>query len=462
MTTEIAVMNRLGVAIAADSAVTITFGSRSSKSKIFSTNKLFMLSKHYPVGIMIFGNASLMGIPWEILIKEYRKRELCEDYFERLEEYGASFIKYLNGNTFYFTEKIQIENLVRLLYREHEIINEGWQENIYNAVRTTKNPTSADAAKIIQGVFDDAITKRYDELNALEPIDSFKITERRFEQKYGVVVEFAIDQFLKNDIPTGVTLSNTSRDLLRKIAYLAVVKSNFENNSSISGIVIAGYGEKEIYPSLISYDIEMVIDNKLKFLPKQNISVDHQNDSFVEPFAQEDMVKTFLRGVSPDYEEIINEFIDDVINDYPNKVADKLSGLITDAQKKDIAEQLTEVGQDYLKTFRQRIDRWVNHKYYNRIKMAVAILPVEELASMAAALVNLTSQKRRYTPDEETVGGAVDVAVITKADGFVWIDRKFYFEKEKNPHFFTNYYRGANYEKQQTAKGKNKQRNKTK
>lgn len=230
--------------------------------------------------------------------------------------------------------------------------------------------------------------------------------------------------------------------MLKKIAYFAVVKNTFENNSSTSGIVIAGYGEKEIYPSLTAYDIEVVIDNKLKFLPTQNLAVDHTNDSYVEPFAQEDMVKTFMRGVSPDYEEVVDGFIDDVLNDYPDKVADKLSGLITDEQKKDIAKQLKEVGKDYLETFRERMDKWVNYKYYDRIKMAVAILPVEELASMAAALVNLTSQKRRYTPDAETVGGAVDVAVITKGDGFVWIDRKFYFEAEKNPHFLRNYYKG--------------------
>jgi hypothetical protein len=454
MTAEIAVMNRLGVALAADSAVTITFGSRSSK--IFSTNKLFMLSKHYPVGIMIFGNASLMGIPWEILIKEYRKRELCEKYFDRLVEYSADLIKYLNGNTFYFTEKIQIENLLRMLFREQEAIKEQFEQDFFDAIRVA-NPKTTNPAQLIQSVFDEVVVKRSNELDALELLDSFKITEKRFEQEYGAVVEVFTNK-LQNNLPKGVIISDDSLRLLKKIAYFLVVKNTFENNNSTSGIVIAGYGEKEIYPSLIAYDIEMVIDNKLKFLPMQTLSVDHLNDSFVEPCAQEDMVCTFMRGVSPDYEEVVDGFFDNVLSDYPNKVADKLSGLITEAQKNDIAKQLKEVGQDYLKTFRERMDAWVNYQYYDRIKMAVAILPVEELASMAAALVNLTSQKRRYTPDAETVGGAVDVAVITKADGFVWIDRKFYFEKEKNPHFFTNYYRGAgNYEGQQKNNATNKQ-----
>ena len=39
----------------------------------------------------------------------------------------------------------------------------------------------------------------------------------------------------------------------------------------------------------------------------------------------------------------------------------------------------------------------------------------------------MTGLKRHVTTDEESVGGPVDVAVVTKCDGFVWIKRKHYF-----------------------------------
>lgn len=55
---------------------------------------------------------------------------------------------------------------------------------------------------------------------------------------------------------------------------------------------------------------------------------------------------------------------------------------------------------------------------------------------MAEALVNLTSFKRRVTPETETVGGPVDVAVISKGDGLVWVKRKHYFAPEFNPRYF--------------------------
>jgi hypothetical protein len=71
---------------------------------------------------------------------------------------------------------------------------------------------------------------------------------------------------------------------------------------------------------------------------------------------------------------------------------------------------------------------------------AVSFLPKDELAAMAESLVNLTSFKRKISLDAETVGGPIDVAVISKGDGFIWIKRKHYFKPELNSGFFNNYF----------------------
>ena len=82
-------------------------------------------------------------------------------------------------------------------------------------------------------------------------------------------------------------------------------------------------------------------------------------------------------------------------------------------------------------------------KFVGPVLDIVGDLPKDELAAMAESLVNLTSFKRRITAEAETVGGPIDVAVISKGDGFVWIKRKHYFQKDLNPAFFANYYRGG-------------------
>ena len=95
MTAEIGVLNTAAVALAADSAVTI---SREGNNKIYnSANKLFMLSKYNPVGIMLYGTATFMDIPWETIIKTYRKN-LGAKSFPTIKEYAKDFIEALENN----------------------------------------------------------------------------------------------------------------------------------------------------------------------------------------------------------------------------------------------------------------------------------------------------------------------------------------------------------------------------
>ncbi len=107
MTAEIAIMNKNAIALATDSAVTM---SGSSNQKIFtSANKLFALSKYHPIGIMIYGNAIFMEVPWETIIKIYRNN-LRKKKFNTLNEYANNFIAFLNNGNPLFPNSIQANN----------------------------------------------------------------------------------------------------------------------------------------------------------------------------------------------------------------------------------------------------------------------------------------------------------------------------------------------------------------
>lgn len=66
----------------------------------------------------------------------------------------------------------------------------------------------------------------------------------------------------------------------------------------------------------------------------------------------------------------------------------------------------------------------------------VEFMPKQDLAEFAEALVNLSSLQRRVNSGFETVGGPIDVAVISKSEGLVWVKRKHYFPRELNFRFF--------------------------
>ena len=76
------------------------------------------------------------------------------------------------------------------------------------------------------------------------------------------------------------------------------------------------------------------------------------------------------------------------------------------------------------------------------ITQSISSLPIEELALLAESMINITSLRRKVALDNNigTVGGPIDVAIITKSDGFIWIKRKHYFKQEYNPQYYYSHY----------------------
>ncbi|MEK6373740.1 MAG: hypothetical protein AABO58_13720 [Acidobacteriota bacterium] len=60
-------------------------------------------------------------------------------------------------------------------------------------------------------------------------------------------------------------------------------------------------------------------------------------------------------------------------------------------------------------------------------------MPIQDAIDLAGFLVHLTEKYSRYTPGAPTVGGPIEIAAITKHEGFKWVQRKYYFTRDLNP-----------------------------
>src|SRR5690625_7609832 len=104
MTSEVVIMNKKGMSLAADSAIT---SGRDGIQKVYnSANKLFSLSGSHPVGIMIYGAASFMEVPWEVIIKSYRDH-LGIQKFNNLTGYAAGLLQFLNVDASFKNNEIE-------------------------------------------------------------------------------------------------------------------------------------------------------------------------------------------------------------------------------------------------------------------------------------------------------------------------------------------------------------------
>lgn len=235
-----------------------------------------------------------------------------------------------------------------------------------------------------------------------------------------------------------VNISNI--DLLVEAFYFYII-AQF-SQPFYTGLVFVGYGENEIYPSIYPINIVIGFDNRLKY------SIDHANifsisehgpGAVIAPFAQTDVTLTILRGINPSFQDIISNVVDKSIKSYTKAITDLL-----DAHPSTTTISSAVKGLDnnaVIREITQNINREMFECYTNPLLNTIVSLDKEYMAHMAESFISLTSLVRRMQPGEETVGGPVDVAVISKGDGFIWINRKHYFKPELNSSFFSNYYK---------------------
>ncbi len=232
-------------------------------------------------------------------------------------------------------------------------------------------------------------------------------------------------------------LTQADSKLIGELCLDLVLKNN--ESGCETGFVIAGFGGDEYFPQLKSFEFESSVFDIHKI--REQESVDMRTDSpRIIPFAQKEMVETFVRGRSSRLDGELLDFIDQFFELEKQKIFRDPS-MVQQAQ--GIAHFLDNMNSELKTQFKSRLEDFTKRNHVDPVEMTVGAMPKEELAKMAQALVNLTAIKRRSTPDAETVGGPTDVAVISKGDGMIWIDRKHYFDTTLNPGFVANYHKGG-------------------
>lgn len=429
MTAEIGILNKTAVALAADSAVTI---QQQKGQKIYnSANKLFTLSKYQPVGIMLYGDASFMAVPWETIIKEYRKL-LGRKELPTIRDYTNDFISFLTANTKLFPEAQQLAYLESDVSGYFIAIKQEAKKKIEEKIC---NKETINEAAVLQ-IFSDTIRIHFDkwkEFPLLKHIseDDYKAFIVKHKDKVGSI---ALTVFEK------LALSDADKEKLVEISAGLFFKNRFPSRTS--GIVIAGFGKDELFPSIIVLQFECIVENKLKYKEEESLStiIDFNNGAAIVPLAQSEMAHTFIEGVDPLLERFSVGYLERIFNNFPDAML-KVLELKDDTQKNEIVKKLEAASKQIFDDYKAKVGAYRQKNHIQPVINIVAVLPKDELASLAEALINLTSLKRRVTMDAETVGGPIDVAVISKGDGFIWIKRKHYFKLELNPQFLQNYFR---------------------
>ena len=414
MTAIVAVLNKHAVAVAADSAVTMG----DTHKVVNSANKIFTLSKYHPVAVMTYSNAAFMGVPWDIIIKEYRK-ELAKNSFEKLKDYVDDFITFLHKRLFFCDEETQRDYLKLLLDSFVKICrDELSRQNGFAAEELTTEQLKEKFISYKEHHKNDEKCSEFEHY----AYDEFK------KQYYALVKEYSSQN--------GVNLSDELCE-----AFFCYLSAKLETPMN-TGLVFVGYGESEIYLSLYPLNVSLAVDGHLRYYVDKDRIVEisaHGCATSIVPFAQIDVTQTIVRGINPTFRHILYDVISDTVSNLLRIIANHLTKDDSTAAMAPVIQGLDT--SSITKIAIQTIQQQMFNCYTEPLLQTVIGLDKEDMANMAESFIALTSLVRRMQPREETVGGPVDVAVISKGDGFVWINRKHYFKPELNATFFQNYFR---------------------
>jgi hypothetical protein len=426
MTAEIAIMNKQAIALAADSAVAL---GKPVGRKVFNTmNKLFNLSKQNPVGILINGDTELLGVPWEVIVKTFRDK-LNSKAFDYLSQYADEFINFLDNNKLLFSETAQEASFSLIIARTFSKI----QKKIYDEAKKVLGEKHDLTEKITQKIVDDVIDNFLNYLKNLSPLPHLNM-------KFPGELIKAYEKIIKNKIKETfqrIPLSKGSLDSLKDISAYMFYKDSSLSHSLGSGIVIAGFGGRDIFPSLIEFNLETIVINRLKYQKESQSEININNPAFIRPFAQRDMISAFIEGIHPFQKETLEGYLTELIHKYPGYILDHIS--LNNEQRNSFKLTAEKRGKELISELCSRMDGFRKEYHIEPILEAVSGLPKDQLAELAESLIHITSLRKKFSIDEETVGGPIDVAVISKGDGFVWIKRKHYFKADLNPGFLAKY-----------------------
>lgn len=428
MTAEIAVFNKSAVALAADSAVTI---QGNGTHKIYNgAEKLFALSKKYPIGIMVYGAGSLCRVPWELIIKEYRK-QIPNKPFNTLEQQAEHFWRFVKQSDQLIPvdmREIELKERFVSFFIEHIHLSVLRKVERY-VLENGKKPSIEETYTLYENRCG-ALLKEFAGCPFYPDFDEQDIS------KVQIFAEPVAYEILQDTFSEEVKAPNLLVEALSSV--FAHVTCKNVGVGSNTGVVFAGYGEKEYFPVVLAFNLRGFFEQKLRLANDPDKSIGG-GASGLRAYAQSDEVDVFVQGISSRIYGYISDSYAELIQEVLECSYDVISRLTGDLDTQSkCKESLAETASQLWNKHEEKILTHIQKGYSDKVVNMIEFLPKKELAEMAESLVNLTAFKRKVSDESETVGGPIDVAIISKGDGFIWVKRKHYFEKDLNYHYFNN------------------------
>lgn len=393
MTAIFVVMNRAGLAIAADSAVSAQMTDDQGKSRTVFTEQVSKIYRQERFNFVVAsaGASTINQIPIEGILNRWlancEKKPSLKDYVEAFIRWLAeeSCLEEVASNTPYLLEQMerQFRSLKEELQQENSHTVSDTISNLYRYWETVDMPN-------VYGSSEKKLESRYPNDIAPEVYADFcsRFVDYRLREElhesFLEEMNYAFEKAYQNVLEATGLLGSEEKELLRK----ECIKFNFDFNDSEkpkAHLMFAGYGESDWIPHLITinlFDFDTL-------LPRVSIR----------------------RIATPESHWYMALAANEAVNKFWNPV---------DAQfESELRAKLTErfKGRNYLKLVLEVFDQVVSEHANDvvaPIRNKINLLSVDKLGFIARQMVAMESFNSfvfQYLPE---VGGHIEVVKITR------------------------------------------------
>lgn len=415
MTAEIAILNRTAVALAADSIVTL---SGPSGSKTYdSAEKIFELSRFRPIGLMVYNNAELIRIPVEILARDFR--EEISDEFAHLIQVWPRFERFLLSVCVESELDDTMTEFEGLIGSEVNRLALQFTNAAVKRLGKGREESAGQLLRLLKESIDATIERANDERLA-GFLNETSIDQ--FTKCYGARTKALVENRLVPVVRslTGDEFDGEMWEKFDELAF-ALVRSR-KKSPAFTGLVFAGFGRNDRFSSLYAVEIDGIYFGEVRVIGTNEVDIDRHGDTAaIVPFADKGMPERFVFGIDQAFEDKLEKIAKNLIV----QVLEQATGSFSQDQSEEMEAAAMERFRKSISSQKDLAEK--------ELKSIVTHLSKRELGEVAYSLVELTSRKRRYSRGMETVGGPIDVAILTRNEGFIWVRRKRYFDVEMNP-----------------------------
>jgi hypothetical protein len=399
-------MNKLGLAAASDSSVTISRGN--NRRTYASAEKIFSLGPDHKVIVLHSGTTEFLDHPFEVLLTEWKKT--LNRPLQKLDDYVDNFINWISHRQDLFSEDLQNEFLKKLA-REYLLVIRTF---IMNALEEKEIPSnewnSEEAFRVANEVLENDIAWLDDRPDLIGLNANWSDSRYNFfKDVFSEVIEYVFD-----DVPRNHISDKHYEAICRRLMY-----KSFDSYDIDAELVFAGYGEQDIYPVESFISLQGAIADRPRH-QRGSDAISTSRSSNLNTHGQSEAIHTFLRAYHHSFlqlaisnlEEYSSLLESDVIATLPQVEGHKVEAAVQERLEKQIEK------------LRAAFDEKSQNDWVDAFTSTLAGLPITSLAKMAESLIELQILRQSSQAVQDTVGGPVDVAVVTRERGVEWFRHK--------------------------------------